>query len=290
VAVDWADVPALPLEPGRIPPKVEVKGLSVSDQGRPSLTGPGRIDQVTLDEFRAKRRTEELVFDLAGTLTRGYKVQPHCSVPAQALFPQLVEIVRKYLRDKVRVRPPAHLKDLFLAPYYGWVVERLVENIHGDISQGESPELPRYEATRGPGSTKDVDFWTSREVREVKRSHLNYVVVDTKRWEQSAAYFIDTHRAVKCFVKNAGLGLAIPYLYNGQIHDYMPDFLIRIDAKQERHLLLETKGYDPLKDLKKAAAERWVKAVNADGKFGCWRFAMVEDPNDIPRRLNDAAR
>jgi type III restriction enzyme len=199
-----------------------------------------------------------------------------------------VEIVRRYLTEKVRVRHPAHLKDLFLAPYYGWVVERLVENIRGDVSQGESPEVPRYEGSRGPGSTKEVDFWTSREVREVNRSHLNYVVADTKRWEQSAACFIDTHRALKSFVKNSGLGFAIPYLHNGQMHDYMPDFLIRLQTKDERYVVLETKGYDPLKEVKKAAAERWVNAVNADAKFGRWHFAMVEDPSEVSGVLRKA--
>jgi hypothetical protein len=60
-----------------------------------------------------------------------------------------------------------------------------------------------------------LEFWTSRPVREVLRSHVNYVVADTKVWEQSAAYFIDTHPSVESFVKNAGLGLAIPYQHNG---------------------------------------------------------------------------
>ena len=48
-------------------------------------------------------------------------------------------------------------------------------------------------------------------------SHLNYVVADTAKWEQSAAYYIDKHPAVAAFVKNAGLGFAIPYFHNGQM-------------------------------------------------------------------------
>ena len=70
-----------------------------------------------------------------------------------------------------------------------------LEAIRPDTSQGEAPEVPRYEASRGPGSTADVDFWTSRDVREVNRFHLNYVVADTKQWEQSAAFYIDKHDA-----------------------------------------------------------------------------------------------
>ena len=95
-----------------------------------------------------------------------------------------------------------------------------------------------------------MDYWTSREVREVERSHLNYVVADTMQWEQSAAYIIDTHRATDAFVKNAGLGFYIPYIHNGQRHDYTPDFLVRLkaDGDAPRHLILETKGYDLLEE------------------------------------------
>ena len=147
---------------------------------------------MTLEEFRAKRRLQELIFDLARTLTKDYLAQGQCTVPAHVLFPQVAAIVQRYLTEKVRVYTPANIKDLFLAPYYGWVVERLLEAIRPDTSQGEAPEIPRYETTRGPGSTAEVDFWTSRDVREVLHSHLNYVVADTKQWEQSAAYSIDT--------------------------------------------------------------------------------------------------
>ena len=66
-----------------------------------------------------RRRIQELVFDLARALTRESSAQPQCSVPSHVLFPQLVQIVWRYLKEKVDVRPPADLKDLFLAPYYG---------------------------------------------------------------------------------------------------------------------------------------------------------------------------
>jgi type III restriction enzyme len=281
VTVDWPNVPSLKLEPDRIPPEVEVKGLSVSEHGRLSLGGPGRIDEVNLDEFRGKRRLQELVFDLGKTLAKEYLKQGQCTIPTHVLFPQLTSIIRRYLEEKVQVQKPADIKDLFLAPYYGWVVERLLEAIRPDTSQGEAPEVPRYESTRGPGSTAEVDFWTSRDVRDVIKSHLNYVVADTKQWEQSAAYYIDKHKAVDGFVKNAGLGFAIPYLHNGQMHDYMPDFIIRLMSEQPHYLILEVKGYDPLEEVKKAAAERWVAAVNADGSYGQWVYEMCKRVTDV---------
>ena len=178
-AEPWSKVPPLVLLPDKIPPEVEMKGLTVNDQGRFSLGGPGRLNGVSLAEFRAKHREQELVFDLARTLTRDHTAPGHCTVPAHALFPQLAAIVWCYIREKVRVHPPAEVIDLLLAPYYGWVIERLLEAIRPDTAQGVAPEVPRYESNRGPGSTADVDFWTSRDVREVNRSHLHYCVADT---------------------------------------------------------------------------------------------------------------
>jgi hypothetical protein len=285
---DWKNVPALIIKPDQIPPEVEVKGLNLNNRGRQSLLGPGRVDQITLNERRSHLRVQELVFDVARTLTRDFIQQHGSEVPAQALFPQLVAIVDRYVRKEVVVSPPADLRDLHFAPYYGWLVEVLVESIRPDAANGESPEVPRLEASRGPGSTSEVDFWTTREAREVNKSHINYIVADTRRWEQTAAYYIDTHKAVRAFVKNAGFGFAIPYLYNGQIHDYQPDFIIQFDTDSERFLILETKGYDPLADVKQAAAHRWCAAVNAHGGFGCWSYQLVSRTDQI-RSVLDAS-
>ena len=288
VAVDWASVPKLIIDPAHIPPEVEVKGLSVNNRGRLSLTGPGRADQVTLAEFRSKRRLQELTFDLARSLTRDYLSQARCDVPTHVLFPQLLAICDRYVRDFVRVYKPADRKDLFCSPYYGWLVERLVEAIRPDTSQGEAPEVPKYEESRGPGSTADVDLWTTKEVREVNRSHLNYVVADTRRWEEQAAYYLDTNKKVDAFVKNQGLNFAIPYLHNGQAHDYVPDFIVRLKTNPPKHLILETKGFDPLEDVKRAAAERWVAAVNADGSYGRWEYVIAKKMTEVNKIIEAA--
>ena len=290
VAVDWENIPPITLEPGRIPPEVEVKGLHPTNTGRMSLSGPGRVDQVSLDEFRKARRIQELVFDVAGALTKLFRDQKGCEVPAHSLFPQLAGIVSRYVEQKVKVQAPADRKDLFLAPYYGWLVEALLQNLNGDVDEGEAPELPLLEASRGAGSTFEVDFWTSREVREVRKSQVNYVVADTKRWEQSAAYFLDTHADVATFVKNAGLGLGIPYLHNGEQHEYVPDFVVRLKGAEEQFLLLETKGFDPLKEVKQAAAERWCAAVNAHGGFGTWLYRMVDRPEKVSGTVSICAK
>jgi len=289
VTVQWSMMPSLRLVPGTIPPDVDVKGGLPNNQGRFSLTGPGAIENITLNPYRKGRRLRELVFEMAAAITRDYKAQPKCEVPAHVLFPQMVKIVNRYLREYVEQVAPADKLDVFLSPYYGWVIERLVEAIRPDTSQGEAPEIPRYEANRGPGSTAEVDFWTSREPREVINSHLNYVVPDTQRREQSAAYYIDKHPLTLAFVKNAGLGFSIPYLNNGQMHDYVPDFIIKLGSTPEAHLILETKGFDPLTEVKKHAAERWVAAVNVDGTYGKWLYTICRKPEDVSKAITDAA-
>lgn len=293
VTIGWDSVATLHLDPFDIPPEVQMKALLPTNQGRPTLTGPGKLDDVTLNPFRRGRRLQELAFDMARDLVRGYCGQPNCSVPPHALFPQVAEIVMRYLTQKVQPVSPAELLDVFCSPYYGWVHERLLSAITPDAAGGESPEVPQYERNREAGTTGDVSFWTSREVREVVKSHLNYVVADTKKWEQSAAYMIDQHSAVEAFVKNDHLGFAIPYLHNGQPHDYIPDFIVRLpgpSGTDGRHAILETKGFDPLAEIKRQAAERWVAAVNADGIHGRWAYRLIKSLSHIAPALTALAR
>jgi type III restriction enzyme len=91
------------------------------------------------------------------------------------------------------------------------------------------------------------------------------------------------------FVKNANLGFAIPYLHNGQAHDYVPDFIIRFIGAPDRYLILEAKGYDELKEVKAQAAQRWVNAVNADGALGHWSYALAERVSEVFKLLTIVA-
>jgi type III restriction enzyme len=285
ITVDWDSIAPLTLDPLKIPPETDVKGLLPVDTGRPNLHGPGKLEAVTLNPYRHGRRLQELAFQMARDLTRVYVRRGEGELPPQVLFPQLRGIAERFLREKVIPQAPAERIDVFISPYYGLAIERMIEAIKPDTSAGEAPELPAVEADRPSGTTSDVDFWTSRDVRPVVKSHINYMVADTTQWEQSAAYFIDKHDTVEAFVKNAGLGFAIPYLHNGQMRDYEPDFIVRMKSDTPLNVILETKGYDPLKGVKRQAAERWVAAVNADGRFGQWRYLLIEKLADVSSKL-----
>jgi type III restriction enzyme len=246
-----------------------------------------------MEPYNQGLRVQRGVFHMAAGLTRSYLSQAEGSVPAHVLFPQLVPIVERFVRHHVEFPPTATLKQLFMPPFYGWAIERLVQHIVPDESAGEAPELPRLELLRPEGSTADVDYWTSKEVRDTKKCHVNYLVPDTVRWEQQAGKYFEQNKGIEAYVKNAGLGFAIPYLHDGQMHDYMPDFIARLSSSGDngskpRYLILETKGYDPLDEVKEAAAQRWCAAVNADGRWGTWRFAMARKIEDVPYLIEEA--
>lgn len=263
IAVDWDKIAPVAVDPMKIPDEVRLKS-TLLNKGRPSFSEPGSSATLNLEAWRAGTRVQQQEFEMAAALTRHYSGQEKCEAPAHVLFPQLLDAVKRFVREKVRVDSAEKRVDVFLAPYWGFAIERLMEEVHPDTSEGEAPEVPRYERGRGPGSTAEADFWTSKKVKEIQKSHLNYVVQDS-RWEQSAAYHLDTHPRVAAFVKNQGLGFAIPYLHNGQQHNYVPDFIVRLDNGV--HLILETKGHDELEAVKTQAAERWVRAVNAQGSY-----------------------
>jgi type III restriction enzyme len=68
-------------------------------------------------------------------------------------------------------------------------------------------------------------------------------------------------------VKNDHLGFQIPYIFNGIVHKYYPDFIIKL--KTGDFLALEIKGQETEKDkTKRNFLDEWVRAVNEHGGFG----------------------
>jgi len=52
-------------------------------------------------------------------------------------------------------------------------------------------------------------------------------------------------------------------------------------------LIRETKRYAPLAQVKAQAAQRWVAAVNADGQYGRWHYAVAYKPEEVRQRLEE---
>ncbi|MGH7051530.1 MAG: hypothetical protein ACREE5_12930 [Acetobacteraceae bacterium] len=277
---DWNAVAGLTLDPMRLPP--ETRLAATLNQGRPSINAPGGAHGASLREFRRNHRPQQLAFQMAAHLTKHYAAAPGREAPPQVLFPQALGIVTRYIAGKVSPVAPAERIDAFLSPYYGWIIERLSGAIRPDAEAGEAPEVPDIDRER-PSASADISVFTSKEVREVARSHVNFAVFDTLTWERSASFHFDRHPAVAAHLRNFGLNFSIPYLHNGAPHEYLPDFVARLAGSDEEYLIAEVKGADweNLAGVKKAAAERWCAAVNATGEFGRWHYLLAYDVGEI---------
>jgi len=123
----------------------------------------------------------------------------------------------------------------------------------------------------GVRSTRIVNFHTGKELHDVQHCHLNAAVFDSG-WERQAAELLGSHSAVASWVKNDRLGLVIPYRKEGTPRKYLPDFLVKL--KSGSHLIVEIKGQVGDAAIKKAAAERWCRAVTNDGRYGNWDYRL----------------
>jgi type III restriction enzyme len=276
VQMDWDKVPQLTIDPSQIPPEVQMKAGLPTNQGRPTLYGPGKLDMATLSAYREQHRLQTRIAEAARELVKAYTAQSDGGLPAphpSLLYPQFVTLIGVFLKDKVTAPLPASKADVFLAPYYGWMFERILAGLQ---RASASEERARLEQHRGPGTTAEVEYATRKEPFAVLKSHVNYVVPDSE-WERIAAYALDTNAAVHSFVKNSGLGFAIPYLHSGTGHDYMPDFIARLTSDRARYVIFETKGHDDRLAEKQSAAHRWVDAINRDGRFGRWSYVLLRD-------------
>ena len=283
---DWATVAPTVLDPAAIPPTTAM--AAALNMQRPTVNAPGGAHEADLEAFRAQHTAQRLAFQMAADLTRQYVSQPTCEAPAHVLFPQLLEIVQRYLAEKVTARPPAMPLDAFLSPYYGWIVERLIGAIRPDAAAGQTPELPEVDTDR-PLRTADISLFTPKPTTEATKTHLNLVVVDSG-WESQAAYQLDRHPAVRSFVKNQGLRFVIPYLHDGEEREYIPDLVVRLEHEEERYLIVEIKGRDSQEvGVKRAAAERWCAAVNATRRYGHWSYDLAWQVSDLVGYLDRLA-
>jgi type III restriction enzyme len=147
---------------------------------------------------------------------------------------------------------------------------------------GSNVELPVIpQGSSGQGGTVYVDFYSTKPIYPVTKCHLNAMVADTKKWEQSTAFALDVQSDhVKRWVKNDHVGFYIPYRKRNIPARYIPDFIAVLDNGLQ--LIIETKGqYGDDADLKAKAAQRWVDAVNRLGEHGRWDYKVVDGPQKV---------
>jgi type III restriction enzyme len=248
-----------------IPTKVTVAGVI------------GGSETHTLESLKEKR-TQEVVYHLTKyLLDRNYVDEG--GGKKYWLFPQLKRIVEEYVTKHVVLKDNMHPGFLLLSQYTQDAITKIQQAITKSVpSKKILPILTRYDHI---GSTKYVEFATTKPVYPTVKSHINYVVADTETWEQGVAKKLEDMDEVESYVKNQGLDFYIPYEYRGMTRSYMPDFIAQIRRKDGNmlNLLIEVTGERRAEKKMKVDTARnfWVPAVNNSGEFGEWAFLEIQD-------------
>lgn len=286
VHIDWSKVSKVTIDPMKIPQVVELTPLTTPD-GSLAAFGPGERPILSLRDWRARFRDQQVAFRLAREICdRWLSDNGAEAVPVHTLFPKVAFAAKRFLAEKLDRKGDSRLCDVLLVgEYMQAAIGSLLEAIKMGSATGAGEVAIIPQGAAGRGSTLYVDFHTTKPIYPVTRCHLNVMVADTKKWEQSAAFLLDSHPGVKRWVKNDRLGFTIPYRQRGLLSRYVPDFIVVTD--QDENVIVEIKGQvTDNADGKAKAADRWVDAVNRLGEHGIWRYLQVEDPSRLGIQLN----
>jgi type III restriction enzyme len=296
-------------------------GLYLGDKLPEFVIGPGTVPSWTeaapivgeaerIDDAPESARPQTVAYHLAGRLLRTHYADDPQSDAGEVdhrpwLYPQLVALCRQWIDTAVIVEDGWSLGHL--TRFVAWqarAADEVVKAINTQVGNQRArlrPVLRRYDPV---GSTDDISFHTRKEcvVTDPDRCQISHVVLDGtggNTWEQLLMSYAEAHPQIAAYAKNDHLGFAIPYLYEGRAHDYVPDFLLRLsraDGEEfDRTLIVEVSGgqkraHSPGSTELKAlvARDQWCVAVNNHGGFGRWGYLEVTHMPSLKNTLDQA--
>lgn len=280
LTAEFTDDSRMVLAKDQVPTRTEMAGVAGAEEEHATPLDQERIQKV---EFAIAKRVVASLSD---------QHREHAW-----LFPQALEITRRWLTDWVEIKDDAFPQLLLLAEYAQQGADKIERAIHRSASDTARvlPVLRPYEPV---GSTHVVDFDTTKATFRTRenRCHVSHVVADNSSWEHKVAHAIEAMNEVVSYVKNNHLGFAIPYTTEGQVKHYLPDFLVRVNDRDAPDNLLTlvvevsaTGGHGVAdKQIKVATAtDRWVPAVNNHQGFGRWAFTEITDPEAAKQTIRE---
>jgi type III restriction enzyme len=251
----------------------------------------GQSEEISLDEI-VNARPQKVAFELAKALVESERFfAAYDGVERPWLFPQLVEISRRWLDSCVTTDPGVTVGYLLLAQARARAAEKVYRSIVSYPGSRTGLLLPVIRRFDSEGSSDEVRFVTRKVVMDPPptKSPLNHVVLDGIRgnsWEEALARLLEDDERVLSYVKNERLGFTIPYVHAGRSHDYIPDFLVRLVNRGEdvdRTLIVEVSGSrkspGPTEAKATTARNQWCAAANHDGRWGRWGYVEVHNPS-----------
>jgi type III restriction enzyme len=196
----------------------------------------------------------------------------------------VLTITRRWLKECLTLKDKVFPQYLLFVELAHDVADRIYRSIAAS-SPGEPRLRPILLPYNSVGATRYVDFDTTRPVwtTSADKCHVSHVVLDSN-WEAKMAESLEDMPEVIAYVKNYNLGFTIPYTIDDRVHQYNPDYLVRVDdgrgAENPLNLVLEVTGEKKKdKEAKVDSARRlWIPAINNDGRFGRWAFLEIKDP------------
>lgn len=282
ITAQFSDDSVLVLSTEDIPTKVQLD----------PIVGESSIH--TLDDLK-RHRLQEVAYYLSRRVLEKYFRDDEGQVKPW-LFPQILAITKRWMTECLACKDNTFPQMLMLAE----LSQRAAECIYRAITsapEGQKRLMPRLHPYEPEGSTRAVDFSTSRptQLTSPYKCHVSHVVADSG-WEFKMADALEEMPEVIRYVKNQGLGFAIPYTIDGEERRYLPDFIACIDDGHGRedplHLIIEVTGAKKRdKEVKVATARQlWIPAVNNHGGFGRWAFIEVRDPWNAVHEIRAALR
>ncbi|KXK02962.1 MAG: Type III restriction enzyme, res subunit [Chlorobi bacterium OLB4] len=255
--------------------------------GKPN---PAALSEIDLKEIAEKFRLQSIIFRIASTIYNSEK-KPDWKGSKETFLIQLISIIEKFIySNKIVIKNPLFNQDesrkrILIMLNMNKVVQHIWNEIRAVNTEALTPVFDKENPIRSSGDIRT--WWTSKPNEAFDKTHINFVVVDSK-WEYLEAKTINESNVVESFVKNDHLNFVVYYNYQGVVRRFFPDFLIKLTTGE--NLIVETKGQDNEQNkTKRAYLDEWCRAINQHGGFGKWSWAVSFDPNDLDQILQNSA-
>ena len=276
--------------------------LTLTTQDLPTSTeiAPliGKTEFHTLEDFE-RQREQQVAFNLAKEVLKKFPSDPGQADPFAPgdspkfwLFDQVLQITKAWMRQYLSCTDGTVKPHVLLEKNCLKAIDLIYQAIVIVKKEQIKTFIPTFRASNPSGSTANIDFETVREVYETSaaKCHVPFLTLESK-WEHKMAQTLDQMPEVVRYIKNQGLGFTIPYAFEGQSHQYFPDFLAQIDdghgPADLLTVIIEVTGQQRAAKKFKVDTARnlWLPAVNNHGGFGRWAFLEVLDPFNLQRPL-----